>query len=312
MALPKAMMLTRPALVWMAAAALTAVALALCVCHMRDTGRDRYAELNRGGDLDDAAAEGSRVYSPEQLVPLRGGRVPPIVTKAGKRAFEITYKKGERGGGSSNSSFLIAPSDLFPTDEVRVSFKVWFDSSFPWTLNSSTPRVGGKLGGFDIGEGPSSGGNFSTNAASYRITWKNDGGLLAYLYPATRQNFSKGSNGSSATWELLDQTPGFQRISRIDSGIHVFMPPTKKTAYKLVMQKEAWNDISMYIKLNTPGKYDGVMELTVNGVTERTDEVRYRNNNIQVLGYLLHTFFGGSQRPPTDTKTWFADFQFSK
>jgi hypothetical protein len=287
-------------------AAVTALALALAWRSPRENFDD--------DELDDEAAPQAavttRAFSPEELRPSRGGRVPPIVTKAGKRAFEVTYKKGQRGGGSSNSSFLIAPPGFFPTDEVRVSFKVWFDSSFPWDVNASTPQVGGKLGGFDIGEGASSGGNFSTGAASYRVTWKDGGGLLAYLYPATRQNFSKDANGA-ASWAVLDQTPGFQSVSRISSGIHVFVPP-KKAEYKLLMRKEAWNDISMYIKLNAPGKYDGIMELTVNGATERIAEVRYRYTDIRVLGWLLHSFFGGSQRPPTDTKAWCADFEFEK
>ena len=277
------------------------------------TTRERYAELSDDTTVMNTGGGGEEVqdatvaYSPEELRPKRG-RVPPVVTKEGKRAFEVTYKKGERGGGSSNSSFMIAPPDFFPADEVRVSFKVWFDSSFPWTLNSSTPRVGGKLGGFDIGEGASSGGNFSTTAASYRITWKDGGGLLGYLYPATKRAYSDTSG--KPTWSLLDQSPAFQSVSRIDKGIHVFVPP-KKGGYKLVMQKERWNDISMYVKLNTPGMYDGVMELSVNGVTERSNEVRYRYTNIEVLGFMMHTFFGGSQRPPTDTRAWFADFEFS-
>jgi hypothetical protein len=271
--------------------------------------RERFAEYALFDDVEDSGGGGVE-YTPEQLRPARGKRVPPIVTKAGKRAFEVTFKKGQRGGGSSNSSFMLAPSAFFPATEVRFSYKVWFDSSFPWDVNASTPRVGGKLGGFDIGEGPSSGGNFSPEAASYRVTWKDGGGLLAYLYPATRQNFSKESSGA-ASWAVLDQTPAFQSVSRVSSGIHMFLPK-KNEDYKLVVEKETWNSISMYLKLNTPGKYDGVLELTVNGVTERIDEVRYRYSDIKVVGYLLHPFFGGSQRPPTDTKAWFADFEFSK
>ena len=263
-----------------------------------------------GGAVAAAASgrRGGKAFSPEQLRPARGNkRVPPVVTKAGKRAFEVTYRKGERGGGSSNSAFLIAPPVFFPADRVRVSFKVWFDSSFPWTVNARTPAVGGKLGGFDIGEGSAAGGEFELGAASFRVTWKDGGSLLPYLYPATKKTYSDSASGK-ATWPLLDQSPGFQRVSRIDKGIHVFVDKGSKP---LVMQKERWNDVSMYVKLNTLGKYDGVMELTVNGETKRSNEVRYRYTNIKVMGYLMNTFFGGSQRPPTDTKAWFADFEFS-
>lgn len=232
-------------------------------------------------------------------------RVPPVVVKDGRRAFEVTYKANQRGGGSSNAAFHIAPRPLFPAEEVRISFKLWFDKSFPWTLNASTPQVGGKLGGFEIGKGSASGGNYSTTAASARITWKNEGGLLGYVYPQLRS-----ATSDKVTWSQLDQSAEFQKIARISMGVHVFVPP-KGREYRLTMRKERWNDISIYIKLNTPGKHDGVLELSVNGVTERTEAVRYRHTPIKVEGFNLHTFFGGSQRPPTETKAWYADFRLS-
>lgn len=240
------------------------------------------------------------------------GAVPPVVTKAGKRAFEVTYPKGQRGGSSSNSNFTIAPAALFPTNEIRISFKLWFDDSFPWTPTASMPRIGGKLGGFEVGKGAASGGEYSATAASFRITFSNEGGLLAYVYPQLRRSFSD-PDGSNIPWSLLDQTPGMQKISKVNKGLHVFVPEGgKRGDFDLKMRKGAWNDISMYVKLNTPGKYDGILEVAVNGVRERTEEARLRYTDIPVTGFLMHTFFGGSQRPPTDTKAWYADFSFSK
>ncbi len=70
----------------------------------------------------------------------------------------------------------------------------------------------------------------------------------------------------------------------------------------------------MFVKLNTPGQYNGVVQATVNGKTVRFDQVRYRYDNALVNGVHLGTFFGGgtlAYAPPTDTKLWFSDFAFS-
>lgn len=256
-----------------------------------------------------------KTYSVDELArgAVRGGAVPPIVTKAGLRAFEVTYRAGQRGGGSSNANFDIAPAAFFPSHQVRVAFKLWFDDSFPWTPTPASPRIGGKLGGLRVGQGKASGGAFSATAASARLTWANEGGVLAYLYPQLRRDY-RDDDSSNISWELLDQTPAFQKVSAINKGVHVFMPPggKKRGRFRLVMRKGQWNDVQMFCRLNAVGKYDGVLEIVVNGVTERVDQVRYRHTDVPLTSWLFHTFFGGSQRPPTDTKAWFADFTFSK
>jgi hypothetical protein len=241
------------------------------------------------------------------------GRVPPVVAKAGRRAFEVTFQKGERGGNSSNSNFDIAPPGFFPADEVRVSFFLYFDDRFPWSPTPAMPKIGGKLGGFEIGQGSASGGNFSTTGASFRITFANEGGLLGYVYPQVRRAFRDDDKGSSISWDLLDQSAAFQRISKITKGVHVFVPEGGKQGdFDLELKKGRWNEIEMYAKLNTPGKYDGVLELTVNGVKKRTEHARLRHTGIRLQAFKLHPFFGGSQRPPFDTKAWYADFSFSR
>lgn len=62
----------------------------------------------------------------------------------------------------------------------------------------------------------------------------------------------------------------------------------------LPVTRGAWNNISMYIKLNTPGKYDGVVQLTVNGETRRYSKMRWRDNASLQFNYICFTtFFGG-------------------
>lgn len=234
------------------------------------------------------------------------GKVPPIVTWQGKQAFEVTYVPGKRGPSGSNAATDLAPAGVFPTEECTVQFKVWFADNFVWE-ESRNPRhrVGGKLGGFKVGEGDASGGKYSTTGASYRVVFDEGGLARGYLYPQVRQIY----RGRTVPWALLDQLPAVQAIAQVATGVHIWYKDDVFRFYK-----GRWNDVRMYMKLNTPGQKDGVMELTVNGVTKRLEGVRYRYDNAKINRFDLTTFFGGSTleyAPPTTTKTWFADFAFS-
>jgi hypothetical protein len=231
------------------------------------------------------------------------GKMPPVVTWQGKQAFKFTYT----GIHNQNvdGSPVFKPTGIFPCNQCRVSFSLWIDDNFPLTKTSSH-KVGGKLGGFRIGSGNATGNRYTPTAATYRLTFKEEGTLTGYLYPAVRKTFT----GNRAPWDLLDQSQALQSVSNIASGIHVW-----NGNKELVLRKGRWNAISMFCKLNTPGKYDGVMELTVNGVTKRLDSVRYRYDNIQMTAYHLETFFGGSDEsyaPPQTTHAWFADYSFAE
>lgn len=248
----------------------------------------------------------------------KGSKTAPVVTKEGRTAWEVTYRKGTRGGGDgSNMNTTLAPAAFFPSNQVRMKFKIMFSPGFPWD-----PKVieksGGKIIGFSIGTGDASGGNFSTTGASYRITWTWNGGVMPYLYPQVRSDYRKGG-GSNADWKMLDQSEELERVSHVASGVHVFFPGYSKvkdpSTWTQRMREGVWNDVDMFIKLNTPGKKDGVLELTVNGVTKRLDTVRYRYDSAPINGVKINTFFGGgtmNYAPPFDCKTWYADFAFSK
>ena len=241
------------------------------------------------------------------------GKSAPVVTKAGKKAFEVTYPKGTRGGGGTNMNALIAPASFFPSEQCRFSFKWFVDPGFPWnpsTMKKST----GKILGFYIGSGDASGGNYSKTGATYRITWGFHGGVAAYVYPQVK----KSDSSRDISWTALDQSPEFQKNAYIAMGVHVWHHQKDQrdpAAWDMKLKEGQWNDIEMYIKLNTPGKYDGIMELKVNGVMKRLSAVRFRYDNAKINGIKLHTFFGGSTleyAPPRDVKSWYADFGFAR
>lgn len=243
------------------------------------------------------------------------GRPAPVVTKEGLKAYEVRLEKGKIQAPGSNMYAFFVPDGFFPAERVRFSFKVWFADNFPW--GSSQKKVGGKLLGFRIGaEGDAQGGDYSPTAASFRLTWALNGGVGPYLYPQVRKEYSKKESGRIG-WDLLDQSADVRSVCQIASGLHMFYPEDRKDIdnWDLQLHKGRWNEVEMFCKLNTPGKHDGVLEVTINGVTKRLDSVRYRYDHAKIENVKVNTFFGGGTddyAPPADTKIWYADFGFSR
>ncbi len=256
------------------------------------------------------------VFAPGDARLAASGRVPPIVTKAGKQAYEVTFKKGMIHGKGSNVHCNLAPRQFFPAEQCRFSFKVWFDDNFPW--GTDMKKVGGKLLGLIIGTGDASGGEYSPTGASFRMTWNYNGGVGPYLYPQVRSGFDKGGRGGqNISWDLLDQSDEVKAVSTVATGVHVFYPKDRKDpdSWELRLRKGGWNEVEMFCRLNTPGRKDGTLEVTVNGTTKRLTSVRFRNDSAAIEGVKIHSFFGGATKdyaPPQDTRMWYADFGFSR
>lgn len=245
------------------------------------------------------------------------GRSGPLVTKAGRVAWQASFRQGVRGPPGSDTLFTLAPTGFFPAEQVRFAFKLYIDESFPWGTEMS--KVAGKIIGLFVGSGDADGGDYSPTGASYRLTWQINGGLAPYVYPQVRTAFSKKQEGRQIDWARLDQSPDFQSVARVSSGVHLFTPGqnVKKNieAWDLRLHKGQWNSLEMFMRLNTPGKYDGVLGVTVNGVSKQIASVRYRYDNAKINRVLIGPFFGGSTQdyaPVRDTKLWYADFAFSR
>lgn len=243
------------------------------------------------------------------------GKVAPVVLKEGRQAYEVTYPAGTRGGGNgSNMNAMLAPTAFFPSEQCRFSFKMFFEPNFPWSPRTMK-KSAGKILGFFIGSGDASGGNYSTTGASFRVTWSWNGGVAPYLYPQVRK--AHGSDDGNISWTDLDQSAELQNLSTVAKGVHVFYPRADRedpAAWDMRLMEGRWNDIEMFIKLNTPGQKNGILELKVNGVTKRLNTVRYRYDSSKIQGVKVHTFFGGSTMdyaPFRTCKTWYADFAFS-
>lgn len=235
-------------------------------------------------------------------------KLPPMETKDGRRAYRVTLRKNKVQSASSGVFVKMQPRAFFPADERRVRFKVWFDDDFEWEPSRSR-RVGGKLGGFTMGTGAASGGTFSDSGASCRVTFAEGRAAVAYLYPQTWRTLRH----RYVTWRDLDQEPSTIAQSYIAMGVHVFAPKTSPRPLRF--RSGRWNDVELAVRLNRPGRHDGVLELVVNGERRRLTEVRYRyDRDVRINGFVLQPFFGGSSlqyAPRTDVTLWFADFEFS-
>ena len=68
----------------------------------------------------------------------------------------------------------------------------------------------------------------------------------------------------------------------------------------------------MKIKLNTPKKQDGSLEMTVNGKTRRVDDILWRDSEkVKITNVNFVTFFGGGSNdwnsPTHETYTEYKD-----
>lgn len=176
-------------------------------------------------------------------------------------------------GMPSGCGIRATPFNAFPAEAATLSYSVFLPGS---------PTKGGKLPGFCIGNSISAcanGGDWSTIAGSYRVMWKDDT-LIGYVYMALGNTQAAGKA----------QNPAFLAATNLKGGTGIDV--WAKDPFKLKFG--GWNDISLSLKLNTPGASDGNMSLTVNGTTKRLEGVVWRKSASVKINYVdFVTFAGG-------------------
>jgi len=193
--------------------------------------------------------------------------------------------------------FYASPQDLFPTEEIIMSYDVKFDETFQ-------PVLGGKLPGLFLSEGiekkymkDSSGGKHNNKTGSIRIAWRKDFIGEAYVYLPKNQS--------------LEYTQIPNLIQNDEYGDSLW-----RGLFEFLQNE--WNQITMYIKLNTFDESgnainDGVLELTINDHKETFDKLIWRTNpQTKITAILFSTFFGGSSikyATPNDTYSYFKNFR---
>ncbi|QFR39071.1 hypothetical protein A9Q91_02445 [Candidatus Gracilibacteria bacterium 28_42_T64] len=138
---------------------------------------------------------------------------------------------------------------------------------------------GGKLPGFCGGD-CSRGGLDTDNGFSTRFMWRTNGYLEVYAYLATK----KGTYGKSLGRGMITMVP------------------------------DKYYEISQEIVLNTPGKANGVLIVSVDGeeVYRNTELIFRKNSSLGIDSLLFSTFFGGgdpSWSSEKDNYSFMKDFE---
>lgn len=187
----------------------------------------------------------------------------------------------ESGSGLKSKPFL-----KFPTDHAIFEYHVFFDKDFDWVK-------GGKLPGFGLGPGNDAavGSDWQEDLGSARIMWREHGQGIAYLY-LPLQIAPDGTRDGTITVQNQEFEHAAEGSLGKHAGIDLFFKDNGKT---LQFKKNEWNSVKLELKLNTPGKKDGYLELTINDTTRRVSNVLFRNTrDIQINVAFVLAFFGGS------------------
>lgn len=181
-----------------------------------------------------------------------------------------------------------AQPKVFPSQHVSFSYQVLFPSSFTWVK-------GGKLPGVWIGNRGANGGNHLQDGSSFRIMWRAGGAAEAYLYLPRQPN--------TTFYEQKGYIYNDQYGESLWRGY-------------LTFELGIWNNVTLFVKVNTPNKTNGIIRLTINNITQEVNNVVWINSNKQqaVNGLMMHTFFGGNDATwatPTEQNVYFKNFVVS-
>lgn len=219
-----------------------------------------------------------------------------ITTTAGVKELRVFYPKGSYCPSATDApqggiGFYACPKTIFMADDVTFSYQLYFHDSF-------NPVLGGKMPGLYVGPGTTSadvsgasGGDHSKNS-SVRVVWRANLVAEAYVY------------------RPLHQDPAYNSIPNL-----VLNPTYGDSLWRGLFQfvKGSWNNVSVRIKVNSIvngiAQPDGIVQLTINGVTETYNKMIWRTDNSHhVNAIVFDTFFGGSTNDwatPNDTWTYF-------
>ena len=172
------------------------------------------------------------------------------------------------------------PPGLLPARAATLSYRVFFSETYDF-------RSGGKLPGFKAGTDTASGGNWSPGGASFRVMWRTDGAATAYVYYAKPDSTDKNS--------VADQDASYARIA-VPTGTagHSVWQEGKVADALPRFKRGAWNDISISMRLNAPGRSDGAMVMTVNGVSKSFGSMKWLLGGGDVQSVALDSWYGGS------------------
>lgn len=226
----------------------------------------------------------------------------PTHIAAGKKdpveAFMVKYAKGSFGS-KGGYGFKARPLGRLPAESATLCYEVFFPDTWVW----GSRNEGGKLPGFGLANPKdpnacATGNDWQPREGSVRLMWRLHGNGVAYVYPT----------GLNAVDAMRGQGNAFIAASHhINGGINLWR--TTDEASGMFFRKGTWNTVRLYVKLNTPRKGDGVIRLTINGVTKEVRDARLRDApDVQLNNLHFSSFFGGGA-PFAPTRDVHAEFR---
>ena len=211
--------------------------------------------------------------------------------------LRLRYVKNAHGA-SSGAKASALPLNKFPANELEIGYDVFFPDTFEW-------KKGGKLPGVCLGTSSkecATGGDWKNGEGSCRFMWRSKDNknayIIGYVYLPTKDGHVKRSYDR--------QGAGYKRVT----------DPGDRTGHDLwhgeLPIKKGWNSLRMKLKMNTPGKQDGLLEIEVNGQVRRVTDVLWRDSEKTKISNLnFVSFFGGgdsSWDSNRDTYTEYRNF----
>lgn len=198
--------------------------------------------------------------------------------------YRVNYVVG-KFGSLSGGMFKAVPPGL-PNTAATLAYEVFIPDSFEWS-KSVIQIPGGKLPGFCISsteKGCATGGGWQELSGSFRPMWREDGKVIGYWYAAVK--------GATQSGEFLkEQGAGVQAVAEPSGTAGVNLWYRKGGGLLL---KRGWNSISISLNLGTAGQTNGSISLTVNGVTKKVNDVKWRDSDtVKISSFEVVSFAGG-------------------
>ena len=209
--------------------------------------------------------------------------------------LRIDFERGSRWGIDYRHSF--SKMGVEPREEVWFSYDVLFPADFEFRGDGKMGGLAGTTDGLELLE-TSAGGDYDPRSFSVRAMWKKDRGVVMYLYAA----HAAGRD--------------FDDPAHYGYGIPVRFVG-EDGAESDILEPDVWHRVEHRVKMNTPGRNDGVYELWIDGHRGvALDDVRYRtaeHPDLDIDQVFSAWFFGGGedQFPTRDSTAWTDDWVLS-
>lgn len=185
--------------------------------------------------------------------------------------MRIRYEAGKFGLGAGGVQWRIKVGEH---DDLYASYWIKFSDDFNFVKGGKLPGLaGGKLNtGGRVPDG--------TDGWSARMVWGPGGSINQYAYYPGQTTLK----GKSFPWDI--------------------------DGFTLKFRKGEWHKIETRIKVNTPGKYDGIMQSWLDGnLALDLRDMRFRDiASLHIDTLLFSSFFGGASSLWATTKTEYAYF----